>query len=294
MSRFCWIFFLIIFAASCNEKEDNKEDVLLQYGDHKLTKEEVEDMIPKGISKKDSANLFNSIVYGWLKEVVLSDFAEEQLYDTGSIDRKVRNYRNSLIVQEYLSRMQESHTPKIDEDKIKDYYDLHRNELKLEVPLVKGIFMKFNNGIENREELRKLFSTDNPENIDILEQEWMDKSLEYNYFRDKWMDWETLSYLIPYRFEDPDRFLKDNKYFEVEFGDCIYFLQVSDYILCGDIQPYDYARTWIENVLTQGSLADYERVLVNSLINEALKDDKLQMIGYDPIKYEIIQKNDLK
>lgn len=284
MRSFFWPIALFTIAAfiSCKKAPETKEEgVLLRYAGRSLTVEEVERMMPEGISSTDSVALFNAIVEGWLKDEVLSDFAEERLYDTDAIDRKVSDYRNSLIVQEYLSRMQESKTPKIEEKKVKDYYELHSKDMKLEVPLVKGVFLKFSNGIADRETLRKLLSDDDPKNIDILEQDWIERSLEYNYFRDKWIDWETLSGMIPYRFGDPDKFLKENTFFETEYGDCVYYLQITDHILSGDTQPYEYAKTWISNILTQGALADYERKLVNSLIEKAEKDRKLEAVGYD-------------
>lgn len=280
MLRLVVLMTVIFFLLSCGRKTQSNEDILLQYGDNVLTLSEVNEMIPKGISASDSASLFNTIVDGWLKEEVLSDFAEERLYDKSLIDRKVREYRNKLIVQEYLSRMQESQNPKIDENKINEYYQLHSKDMKLEVPLIKGMFIKINNSIENREELKKLLFSEKESDIDELEQKWLDQTLEYNYFRDKWIDWETLNGMIPYRFRNPDTFLKENKNFELEYGDCVYYLQISEYILSGDIQPYEYAKTWISNILTQKALSEYEKDLVNSLLNKAIKENKLKMIGY--------------
>ena len=99
--------------------------------------------------------------------------------------------------------------------------------------------------------------------IDILEREWVDRSLQYSYFRDKWIDWETVKGLIPYRFGDPDKFLEENSYFETEYGDCSYYLTVTDWIPSGEEQPIEFARTWISDLLTQGELTEYERNLVN-------------------------------
>lgn len=281
-TKFLIYLFLGMMLTSCSHpQEEISENVLVEYGELKLTKEDVEARIPQGLNAQDSVALYKAIVEDWLKEEVLSDFAEERLFDTGSIDQKVRDYRNSLIVQEYISRMQEFQTPKIDEDKIKEYYALHKNEMKLEVPLVKGVFLKISRGSDPQEEIKRLLTSKDPASIDVLEQTWMDRALEYNYFRDKWIDWETLAGMIPYRFADPDEFLSQHSFFETEYGDCSYYLQISDYIKTGEIQPYEYSKHWIGNLLTQSSLAEYERVLVNSLIKKALKDGKLKLVGYD-------------
>ena len=248
-------------------------------------------MIPDGIVSADSAALFSSIVDGWIKDMVLADLAEDRLYDIAAIDRKVKDYRNTLIVGEYLSRMRESHKPKVDDARVMDYYDKHRNELKLEVPLVKGVFLKVNSDSKGKEKIKNMLVSTNPQEIDRLEQEWLDRALEYNYFRDKWIDWETVAGMIPHRFGNPDEFLKENKYFETEYGDCSYYLQVNDYLPSGSEQPFEFASSWIYQVLTQGDLAEFERSLVESIVQKSIKDNKLETLGYDPLTHELKEKN---
>lgn len=276
---------------SCSKKKQEDEDVLMRFGDKTITYGEVIEMIPDGIHSADSAALFRSLLDSWLRDVVLSDFAEERLYDTEAIDRRVKDYRNNLIVLEYLNRMRETQNPKIEESRIKEYYDLHKKEIKLETPLVRGVFLKINSDITGKDVLKKLLTSDNPEDIDKLERDWLDRALQYNYFRDKWIDWETIKGMIPYRFGDPDNFLTETKFFTTDYDDCSYYLAVTDWLKSGEAQPYEYARRWITDVLTQGELAEYERVLVKSLIEKSLKEKKLEIVGYDPIKHELLQEN---
>ena len=266
----------VILAIGCGRSKEENKNLLVRYGDRELTYDEVVDMIPEGLHPADSAAMFHQLVDAWIRSEVLADFAEERLYDMEAIDQRVREYRNQLIVMEYLSRMRETQKPRIEEQKVKEYYDLHRGELKLEVPLVRGVFLKINSSAKGKEDIKNLISSDNPEDIDRLEREWLDLALEYNYFRDKWIDWETISMLIPHRFGNPDEFLRESDYFETEYGDCSYYLKVTDYMPSGEEQPYEYARNWIAEVLTQGALTDYENSLVESLVNKAVKEGKME------------------
>lgn len=277
---------ILVCLDSCGKKADRNDIVLLRYGDQELGYNEVVAQIPDGISPSDSATLFNRIVEGWIKDVLLSEFAEERLYDVETINRKVKDYRNSLIVSEYLNRMREAHTPKVDEVRVKDYFDKHRKELKLEVPLVKGVFLKINSEAKGKENIKNLLSSDNPEFIDKLEREWLDRALEYNYFRDKWIDWETVAGWIPYRFGNPDEFISENKYFETHYGENSYYLQITDYLPSGEEQPFEFASSWITGLLTQGDLAEFEKSLVESIVLKSLQDNKLEAIGYNPITHE--------
>lgn len=276
-----------LLLTSCGKKEVDNTGVLLRYGDKILTYSDVESQIPNGLLPVDSVSLFTSIVEGWIRDEVLADFAEKRLYDLQAINRKVTEYRNALIVEEYLSRMRESQAPKIDDAALKEYYDQYKGELKLETPLIKGIFLKINKDAKGREQIKSLLTPDDAQKIDMLEDEWLDKALEYNYFRDKWVDWETIQSMIPYRFGDAAKFVESTDFFETDYDDCAYYLFIAERMMPGEIQPFEYAKTWIADVLTRGRLADYERNLVNSLISKSLDDKTLQAVGYDPIKHEI-------
>ena len=286
-----YIFLIATLFFSCRKEKEETEGVLVRYGDRELTYDEVESKLPAGLLSSDREALFHRIIDSWIKDAVLSELAEERLYDLDLIERKVRDYRNALIVQEYLSRMRESHSPQVDEVKVKEYYDKHRNELKLEVPLVKGIFMKTDIDAQGKDNIRTMLSSDEEAMIDRLEQEWLDRALEYNYFRDKWIDWDTLTGMIPYKFGNPDEFVKENKVFSTDYGDCSYYLKITDYLPSGEEQPYEFAATWISNLLTQGELADYEDALVASIVANSMKNKKLEAIGYDPLKHELKENN---
>ncbi|MCH5241119.1 MAG: hypothetical protein J1F67_01665 [Muribaculaceae bacterium] len=277
---------VLVCLFSCGKKADRNDIVLLRYDDKELTYEEVISKIPDGISSFDSASLFNNIVDGWIKDVLLSDFAEERLYDIQSIHRKVRDYRNSLIVSEYLNRMKETQTPQIDGLRVKEYYDNHRKELKLEVPLVKGVFLKIDSDSRGKENIKNLLSSEDPEEIDKLEREWLDRALEYNYFRDKWIDWETVAGWIPHRFGNPDDFLEKNNYFETDYGENSYYLQITDYLQSGSEQPFEFASSWITELLTQNDLAVFEKSLVESIVNKSIEDKKLEPVCFNPLTHE--------
>lgn len=284
----CLLIILIASGFSCNKKESPEHDVLLRSGENVLTLDEVVMMIPAGLPAEDSVAFFNSIVEGWIRDMVLADFAEERLINTYDIDRRVKDYRNSLIVSQYLDKMKESQNPGVDEKELKDYYDAHRSEMKLEVPLIKGIFLKVNSETPRKEELKGLMTSDQGDKIDRMEREWFDKALEYNYFRDKWVDWTTVTGLIPYRFGEAEKFLAENNFFETESNGCTYYLYIADTMMPGEEQPYEYAREWISQFLMRENLADYERSLVTSLVKKSVKDGKLEAIGYDPVGHTII------
>lgn len=277
---------------SCSHSK-SKEGVLLRIGENELTENDVLRSIPTGLHPSDSLALFQNIVEGWIKDELLTEFAEERLLDIERIDRKVKDYRSNLIVEEYLRRMAETHKSVVNEKKIKEYYDTHKKDLKTEIPLVRGVFIKINKESKGRNEIKKLLSEDDDRNIDLFERTLIDEAIEYEYFKDKWVDWERITGLIPFRFGDPEQFLSSHKFFETDYGDCTYFLQVTDYLPSGAEQPYDYASHWISALLNQKDINAYASNLVESLIKKSIQEHKLEIVGYDPISRTMVQHENL-
>ena len=273
---------------SCAKEDKPDPGILVKIGEDAITINDVINKIPVGLTPEDSSALFVSIVDSWIRDKVLVDFAESRLYDLSSIEKKVSNYRDKLIVMEYLQRMRESHKPVVEESEVKAYYNSHKSELINDRPLVKGVFLMVNTTGTKKNEIRKLMSENSDENIDNLEKNWLDEAIRYEYFRERWVEWGKIADLFPCRFSDPDGFLQTNQYFEADIGDCSYFLQVTDYLPSGSEQPYEFAAEWIREIISQKELSEYEETLVETLIKKSIDEKKLETVAYNPISHEII------
>lgn len=281
---------MIFFMCACGGKShvsDVDSDILIKAGDKFLLKQDVLRKIPVGIEPSDSATLFNLIVENWIKSEVLSSLAETKLPDISAIEDKVREYRNRLIVAEYLKEMKESRKFGVSEDSIRMFYDRHKTEMLTESPLVKGIYLKIATDEPSISEIKELMSCGSGDCIDRLEKLIMNDAVEYDYFKDDWVDWQTIADQIPHRFSDPDSFLKTSSNFETTYGESTYLLHISDYLPSGSVPPYEFASIQISELLERTDMRKFEESLVKSLIGKALKDGSLVAVGYDPLSKRI-------
>ena len=63
----------------------------------------------------------------------------------------------------------------------------------------------------------------------------------YEYFYDKWVDFDEVMDNIPIHVSNPNAFLKANKYVEVADSSYCYLLNIKEYLPFGSVEPYDYA-----------------------------------------------------
>lgn len=285
--RLVGVMALSILMTACGGESavtDDRKDILVKAGEKTLTLQDVLQKIPTGIEPADSASLFKLIIDNWIKSEVLSNFAESKLPDISGIDDKVSEYRNRLIVAEYLNEIKKSSKIKVNEDSIRYYYDRHKNDMLTETPLVKGIYLKIGTSTPDLDQIKQLVFCGSDECIDNLEQLITSNAVQYDYFMDDWIDWQLIEDQIPHRFSNPDEFLKLTKNFDTSYNGSTYILHVSDYLPSGSVPPYEFAAPRITELLERTDIQKYEETLVKSLIKKALKDGDLVAVGYNPVE----------
>lgn len=276
---------------SCGHKkpaEKDAPDVLISVGDSILTLDNVISRIPLGLGTEDSITMFNTIIDSWLEDMLLSEVASVNIPDMDRIEKMVDDYRRRLITMEYRKSVRKDGDSKVKNEEVKSYYRLHSDEMRLERPVVKGIYIKISSNAEKIEDVRRWMSDASTSNIDKLEKYGLKEAMQYDYFADKWIDWQTISEQIPYRFYDPDAFVESTKNFETIYNGSAYFLHIFSYLKSGEVMPFDFARDQIVEILSGNRQKEYERKLIASLYNQALKDGKLKVVGFNPVTHKMI------
>ncbi len=260
-----------------------EEEILVEVGDSALTMREVLARIPSGLSEEDSTELFNSIVERWVRSMMLSDVALENVADLERINRMAEDYRNNLIIERYLRSKQEE-APAVSEQNVRLYYAAHGEEMKLEAPIIKGIYLKVSDSEERLGDIRRWMASATPSAIDNIEKYGLRQASQYEYFKDNWIDWSEMSEQIPYRFYDADAFLSSTKDFETAYGGSVYLLHIFDYLPSGSVMPYEYASKLIADMIGREKKSDYRFELLSSLYAKGIEDGKLKPGLYDPVK----------
>ncbi len=267
-------FFII--ACTTNEGDDSR-DVLVSIGNSQLTKNELQKQLPAGLTPEDSTKISRAYIRSWIDSHLISEIAAHNVGDLSEIDRMTEQYRNELIAYEYRRRMFDEHSEKaIPEDSVRSYYDKNKTTLILQRPIVKGVYLKIPEKSPVVKYAEKWYSSNKTEDIDKLEKQCLDEAIHYDYFKDRWVDWEKVETQIPEDFgNDANTYLANHKKLELTQGGFTYLLYISEYIPSGKIMPYDYAKESIKDILIYQKRADYDRQLRLDLLKQAEEDGKI-------------------
>ncbi len=267
---------------ACSPDSVQTDDEMAAVGTAVLTSAEVRDALPAGLSPDDSARFVKAYVNSWIDSRLISEIASREV-DMEDIDRLTDDYRSQLIMQQYCRRMFEAHAASLPDDSLRAYYDNHRTDFTLERPLVKGVYLKVPDDAKNLRILRKLYRSDRPNDIDRLEKEVLSSAIHYDYFRDRWVEWEQIETRVPADFgADPTSWLNPGKRngqtLDISAGGFTYLLRITDVLPTGAPMPYPTAKPLIVQRMLASQRRAYEAELLRDLRERATADGSLRTI----------------
>ncbi len=241
------------------------EPALARVGTATITAADVRAAMPSGLSADDSVKFVRAYVNSWVDEQLIVGIASQQV-DMDAIDRLADDYRRSLIMQEYRRQMYESHAASIPEDSLRAYHEAHGGDFLLDRPMVRGVYIKVPDDAPGLRRMRKLFRSDRTDDIDALEKEVLGSAIHYDYFRDKWVDWEQIEMRVPVDFAGwPGR----GQTLDTSAGGFTYLLRVTDVLPAGSPMPYEQARPLIVQRMLAADRRTYDARMMAELRRSA-------------------------
>ncbi len=147
-----------------------EDKVLVKANNKMLYLSELDGMFPDGTSSGDSALIISAYAERWIREALLLHEAERNIPSDLNIDKLVRDYRASLIRNNYEKILvEELLDSMITQDELHAFYEKNKEQYQLETPIVRCYLVKVPLPVPEAEKLRDLWSgSDNKKNFSAL------------------------------------------------------------------------------------------------------------------------------
>ena len=228
--------------------------------------------IPKGTTSADSLLLAESYIKKWVKDELVLKIAQRNLgSDKETIDKLVDAYRRSLLRYRYQEKLiQEKLSDEIQESDVLTYYDTNKEKFVLDKNLIKGLFLKVPADAPNLSEVKTWYKSGNVASLEKIEKYSIQNAAIYEYFFDKWVDFDEIRNNIPNQISNPESFLRTNKTLEVTDSSYCYLLNIRQVLLKGQVEPFEYAEPRIREILINQRKLDFIKEFEEELYNDAL------------------------
>ena len=277
-----FILSVFIFFACENIKTNGSQGyVIVRVKDRTLTREDIERQIPKGASSADSLLRAESIVKKWIIDALMDDVAHRNIGDAKEdIDNLVNEHRRSLIRHRYQERIvKDKVSAEISKSDQMEYYEENKEQFVLNENLIKGIFIKVPATAPGFDNLRTWYVSDSEESLEKIEKYSLQNAIIYDYFYDSWVRFDEVMEKIPQKISNPTQFLRTNSNLEVSDSTHVYFLNISEKLLVGNVAPFDYVVTQIQSMLINRRKINYLRDFGEDLYKDAVKKGTVKFVS---------------
>jgi len=280
-----FLIVLLSFLCSCQKTQTTGDmEIVAKVKDRTLSRAEVLRMIPRSTSSADSLLMAENYIQKWVKDALVYDVALRNLSDEMvEIDRLVNEYRYSLLRYRYQERLiRERLSGNIRESDKIIYYDENQKKFKLDRPLIKGLFLKIPINAPGLPDVKTWYKSTSQESLEKIEKYSVQNAIFYDYFYDRWVDFDDVSSNIPIRIADANSFLRNNRTVEISDSSYCYLLNIKEYLPAGSIAPYEYAEPNIIEMLINQRKMDFLRRFEDELYNNAVKSGDVVFSKEEP------------
>lgn len=274
--RYCFIFIAFVsLLCSCKGTQPADDaDVLVRVKDQTLARSEVTSQIPRGFSSADSLLLAENLEKNWVKDALVYNVALRNLNgdEKAEVDKLVEDYRQSLIRYRYQEQLvRERLSSEFQESDKLSYYDENQDKFVLDKALIKGLFLKIPVDAPGLSDVKGWYKSTSEASLEKIEKYSIQNASIYDYFYDKWVDFDQVMDNIPVHVANPNDFLKANRHVEVSDSSYCYLLNIKEYLPIGSVEPYDYAGPQIVEMLINLRKVDFLKKFEEELYNDAVK-----------------------
>lgn len=279
MRKPAYLLILLLVCVSCkNDRKDHGgKTPLVEIEGSFLYREDLEAVQPFGQSKDDSLLFAENYIRNWIEDALLYDKAQRNIQNTAEINELVENYRKSLIMHTYQQQLVHQRLVKdIPDQEIEDYYQQNKKLFELDYSLIKGLYIKVPLTAPELSQVREWYKTETHEAVEFLEKYSLQNAVSYKYFYDKWVPVSEVLAYLPLNVPDADAYLKTNRHLELKDDEFCYFLNVSEYCGKGDLEPFEFVRGEIKDMLVNLKQVSFMDEIKDGLYYQAVRSKSIK------------------
>jgi hypothetical protein len=279
---------LCIFLTGCefikmkdsNVSRNEKRTAVARVNTAYLYKDELTGIAPSGSTKTDSAARVEAYVNSWIRKQLLIQEASRKIdINEADVERKILDYRFSLIAYEYQTYYVKQHLDTIvSKELIEQYYARNIDNFILKQNIVQATFLKVPKTAPKTNKIKDLIFSAKEKDERELKSYCLSFAAAYHLSDSTWMVFDELVKNSPL-VEIPNKiqFLKANPYHETSDDNYLYFLKVAKYRISDNISPLEFVTDDIRNIILNKRKVELAKKLEDDVYNTAASEKEFEV-----------------
>jgi hypothetical protein len=245
-----------------------------------LYKDELNGIVSIDATKEDSTVRIESYINSWIrKQLLIQEAARKIDINEAEVERKILDYRFSLIAYEYQSYYVKQHLDTVVlNDQIEKYYKENIDNFILKQNIVQATFIKVPKTAPRTNKVKDLIFSKKEKDEKELKSYCLSFSAAYHLTDSTWMVFDELVKNSPL-VEIPNKiqFLKAYTYYENSDDNYLYFLKVAKYRISDNISPLEFVKDDIRNIILNKRKVELAKKLEDDVYNTATSENGFEV-----------------
>lgn len=283
------VFLLLsIFISSCDfikmkkdtEVGETLTNPVARVNDQYLYPEDIEGIAPAGMSREDSTERVQRFVNNWIrKQLLIQEAATKIEFDEADIQRKILDYRYSLMGYEYQSYyVNKNLNTTVTDAEIEEYYKDNIDNFVLKQNIVRGKFIKAPKGAPKTKRIKGLLLSQKEDDIEDLNSYCLSFATQYQLDDSVWMVFDEVIKNSPLA-EIPNKvqFLKNQKFVESSDDQFLYFFKIEEYRISDNVSPLEFVKEDIKSIIINKRKVELAKQLEEDVYERATKNNTFEV-----------------
>jgi hypothetical protein len=263
-----------------NENHTNERKAIARVTNAILYEDELKGIVPEKTTKDDSAARINAYVNSWVrKQLLIQEALKTISIDEAEVERKVLDYRYSLISYEFQNYYIKQHlNDSVTDAEIENYYKQHLDNFILKQNIIRGTYIKVPKEAPRTKRIKELIFSAKEKEKDELKSYCLSFSAAYHLADSSWIEFDKLTVNSPLAdFPNKIQFLKTYDYYETTDPKYLYFLKVDGYKITDNISPLEFVKQDIKNIIINKRKVELAKKLEDEVYENAVKRNDFEV-----------------
>ena len=256
------------------------EKVIARANDDYLYMSEISPLL-KNVPHQDSAAFVVNYAESWVRRRLLLKKAEENVpSDELGIDKKVEDYRQTLLLYEYEKGLINQKLDKgVSDAEIEEFYNKNKEKFTLESDIYDIQYVQIHSDAKDLDNMRPIIMTPHTHD-DTLKREGYCKALatDYSFAENHWLASSAILKQFPVNADALKALAPTGHFNEVKSDRDSYFFFVRNVKHMGDPSPIEFIRGQIKEVLVNKKKVILIQRIYDGIYQDGVKSGKCEVL----------------
>jgi hypothetical protein len=267
----------ILFSACSSDGKDSQGDRLLVKVHNKtLYLSEMDGMFPEVATPEDSSAIIHAFAQRWIRDALILHEAERNIPSDLNIDKLVRDYRASLLRNNYeqviLEQLMDS---TVTQEELLEFYENNKEKYQLETPIARCYLIKLPVQAPKIEEVRRWWNSDKKEDFALLAAHCGEHAEKHLLNDSTWYKVPDIAASLPAGAVSSDNVGTKRDFYQRD-SDYHYFFRVFEVKKQQEIAPLSYIEEQARRVILRSRRQELLKKKIEDMYDLALRKSNIE------------------